>query len=91
MRVSEEVCREQEALQLAKAASEPLESRRKIALTAAKAWATEAVLAQQRGLKQAPLDKLDAAIALEFAQEDTTPEDQASDETTPQEPAPGAN
>ena len=91
MRVSEEVCRAQEALQLAKAASEPLESRRKIALTAAKAWATEAVLAQQRALKPAPLDKLDAAIAREFAEEDIPLEDQVADETTPQEPVPGAN
>ena len=70
MRVSEIFCREQEALQLAKAAGEPLESRRKIALTAASAWAAEAVLAKARGLKQAPLDKLDAEIALEFAMED---------------------
>ena len=37
MRVSESFCQEQEALQRAKAAAEPLESRRKIALTAA-AW-----------------------------------------------------
>jgi hypothetical protein len=69
MRVTVEFCREQERLQRAKAESEPLENRRKIALDAAKAWAAEAILAQKRDAKQAPLDKLDAQIALEFAQE----------------------
>lgn len=70
MRVSESFCQEQEALQRAKAAAEPLESRRKIALTAAAAWAVEGALAKTRALKQAPLDKLDADIAREFAEED---------------------
>ena len=70
MRVSETVCQEQEALQRAKAQAEPLESRRKIALTAVAAWAIEGALAKTRALKQAPLDKLDAEIAQEFAQED---------------------
>lgn len=66
MQISAAHCREQEALQRAKSLSEPLESRRKIALNAAKAWAAEAVLAEHRVAKLNPLDKLDAAIALEF-------------------------
>ena len=70
MRVSKTFCHEQEALQRARAAAEPLESRRKIALTAAAAWAVEGALAKTRALKQAPLDALDADIAREFAQED---------------------
>lgn len=69
MRVSAQTCRAQEAVQRAKASTEPLESRRKIALDAAKAWATEAVLAETRESKRTPLDLLDAEIALEFAME----------------------
>jgi hypothetical protein len=69
MRVTVEFCRQQERLQRAKAESEPLENRKKIALDAAKAWAAEAMLAKKRDAKQAPLDKLDAQIALEFARE----------------------
>jgi hypothetical protein len=70
MRVSVATCKEQEALQLAKAASDPLENRRKIALAAAKAWGAEAILAEKREMKQSPLDKLDAEISLEFALEE---------------------
>jgi hypothetical protein len=70
MRFTGDFCREQEALQLAKAASDPLENRRKIALTSAKAWASEALLADKQALKKSPLDKLDAEIAQEFADED---------------------
>ena len=69
MRSSARFCREQEALQLAKAASEPLENRRKIALAAAKAWAAEAVLSDHREAKQDPLEEGDAEIVLEFAAE----------------------
>jgi hypothetical protein len=69
MQLSVDKCREQEALQLAKAESEPLESRRKIALSAAKAWAAAAVVAEKRALGPTPRDKADAAIALEFAQD----------------------
>ena len=69
MRVSADFCRAQEAQQLAKATSEPLKNRRKIALDAAKAWAAEALLADERAVRQEPLDKLDAEITLEFAQE----------------------
>lgn len=88
MRVSETFCQEQEALQRAKAAAEPLESRRKIALTAAAAWAVEGALAKTRALKQAPLDKLDkldADIAREFAEEDADLAEQAdaADDGTP--------
>ena len=78
MRMSAAHCREQQALQLAKAANEPLESRRKIALTAAKAWEVEAALAEKRASDLSPLDALDAAIAQEFAREDAAgvvPED----------------
>jgi hypothetical protein len=69
MRVTAELCREQERIQRAKAENEPLENRKKIALDAAKAWATEAVLAEKRDLKQSALDQLDAEIAREFARE----------------------
>ncbi|WP_159983649.1 MULTISPECIES: hypothetical protein [unclassified Novosphingobium] len=69
MQISATHCREQEALQRAKALSEPLENRRKIALQAAKAWEAEALLAEKRASKSSPLDKLDTAIALEFEQE----------------------
>ena len=55
MRMSAAHCREQQALQLAKAANEPLESRRKIALTAAKAWEVEAALAEKRASDLSPL------------------------------------
>jgi hypothetical protein len=70
MRVSPDFCREQEALQRARAASEPLENRRKIAFAAANAWAVEADLAEKRVIRPEPLDKLDAEIAQEFARED---------------------
>lgn len=85
MRVSETFCQEQEALQRAKAAADPLESRRKIALTAAAAWAVEGALAKARALKSAPLDKLDAEIAREFAEEDDAADADLNppDDTTP--------
>jgi len=41
-------CRAQEAAQLARAANEPLENVRKIALSAAKAWNIEAVWTESR-------------------------------------------
>jgi hypothetical protein len=41
-------CRAQEATQLARAANEPLENVRKVALAAAKAWNAEAVWAESR-------------------------------------------
>jgi hypothetical protein len=85
MRVSPDFCREQEALQLAKAASEPLENRKKIALAAAKAWAVEAGLAEKRATKPEPLDKLDAEIALEFADEEAAFE--PTPDTSPDRPA----
>lgn len=69
MRVTEKFCREQESLQIAKAANEPLKNRQDIALSAAKAWDTAAQLAHKQESKQEPLDKLDAAITLEFAAE----------------------
>lgn len=68
-------CREQEAAQRAKAASEPLENRRKIALAAAKAWAAEALTAERHEAGDTPLSKLDAGIALEFAREAELPAD----------------
>ena len=48
MRVSISTCREQEALQLAKASSETLESRRGIALNTAKVWGEKADALEQR-------------------------------------------
>lgn len=70
MRPSGIMCRQQEALQLAKAESETLESRRAIALTAAKAWGLAAKAADARESRQTPLDMLDAEIAQEFRDED---------------------
>ncbi len=70
MRVTEKFCREQESLQIAKAATETLTNRRDIALSAAKAWDTAAQLAHKQESKTEPLDKLDAAITLEFAEEE---------------------
>ena len=70
MRVSETFCQEQEALQRAKAAPEPLESRRKIPLTAAAARAGEGATAQTRALKQAPRDKPEAEIPAGCAEGD---------------------
>lgn len=64
-------CREQHAIQLALADSEPLESRKKIALVAAAAWGKEAVDAAKREARKTALDRLDTAIAQEFADEDT--------------------
>lgn len=73
LRVTASFCREQEAVHRAKAESEPLETRRKIALTAAKAWAAEALLLEERGAGDARLDKLDAEITMEFAREAALP------------------
>jgi PIN domain nuclease of toxin-antitoxin system len=70
VRVTEKFCREQESLQIAKAASETLKNRKDIALSAAKAWDTAAQLAHKQESKLEPLDKLDAAITLEFAEEE---------------------
>lgn len=70
MRPSAIMCRQQEALQQAKAENETLESRRAIALTAAKAWGLAAKAADERDSRQTPLDKLDAEIAQEFLEED---------------------
>lgn len=61
-----------------KAASEPLENRRKIALIAAKAWAAEALMLEKRDAGEAPLDKLDAEITLEFAREAALTESEIS-------------
>ena len=70
MRVKAVTCREQEALQLALATSDPLESRRKVAAAAAKAWGIEAIQAERREAGYvSPQDRLDAEITLEFAGE----------------------
>lgn len=70
VRVTEKFCREQEGLQLAKAAAEPLKNRQGIALAAAKAWDAAAQLAHKQESKLEPLDLLDAAITQEFAEEE---------------------
>jgi hypothetical protein len=71
MRVKASVCREQEARQLDLAANDPLESRRKVAASAAKAWGLEAIQAEKREAGHlSPRDKLDAEITSEFAEED---------------------
>lgn len=70
MRVKASTCREQEARQLDLAANDPLESRRKVAAAAAKAWGLEAIQAEKREAGHvSPRDKLDAEIALEFSDE----------------------
>ena len=70
MRVSAAICREQEAYQLEVAKSHPLESRKTIAAQAAAAWAVKAEAAEKReaGILE-PLEKLDAEITREFADE----------------------
>lgn len=71
MRVKAEVCRKQEAIQLALAASDPLESRRKVAQAAAKAWGLEAIQAEKREAGYiSPQERLDAEITEEFAEEE---------------------
>jgi hypothetical protein len=71
MRFSEDFCRNQAALQRAKAATEPLDNRQKIALLAAKTWDAEAdAISNCKAAHGSPLDKLDAAITLEFAREE---------------------
>ncbi len=70
MRVKASVCREQEARQLDLAANDPLESRRRVAAAAAKAWGIEAIQAEKREAGHvSPRDKLDAEIRREFADE----------------------
>ncbi|WP_422344765.1 hypothetical protein [Parasphingorhabdus sp.] len=70
MRVKAEICRAQEARQLDLAVNDPLESRRIIAAAAAKAWGLEAIQAEKREAGHLdPLDKLDAEITTEFAEE----------------------
>lgn len=71
MRVKASTCREQEARQLDLAANDPLESRRRVAAAAAKAWGLEAIQAEKREAGHvSPRDKLDAKIRREFAEED---------------------
>jgi hypothetical protein len=70
VRVTEKFCREQESLQIAKAANETLKNRKDIALGAAKAWDAAAQLAHKQESKLEPLDKLDAEITREFAEEE---------------------
>lgn len=77
MRVKASICREQQALQLDLAANDPLESRRKVAAAAAKAWGLEAIQAEKREAGHlSPRDKLDAEITLEFAEEAESESDQ---------------
>tara|TARA_R110000772_G_scaffold11226_8_gene35339 strand:+ start:14396 stop:14638 length:243 start_codon:yes stop_codon:yes gene_type:complete len=71
MHLKSHICRAQEARQLDLAANDPLESRRKIAAAAARAWQIEALQAEKREAGHAdPLDKLDAEITTEFADEE---------------------
>lgn len=51
-------CRAQEAAQLQRAANEPLENVRRIALAAAKAWNVEAVWAESREKGQVAIPRL---------------------------------
>jgi hypothetical protein len=70
MQLTAQHCREQQAIQLALADSEALETRKNIALIAAAAWGKEAVDATKREARKTSLTELDAAIAQEFADED---------------------
>lgn len=70
MHLSAAHCREQQAIQRALAESEPLESRRKIASSAAAAWGVEALEAAKRESRTTALSTLDSAIVQEFADED---------------------
>jgi hypothetical protein len=83
MRFTEKFCREQESLQIAKAESEPLKNRQGIALDAAKAWNAAANIAHKLEAGQQPLDRLDAAIVREFAEEDAA--GMVDDELAPEE------
>jgi hypothetical protein len=70
MRLTADFCRAQAEAQRAKASDEPLENRRAIALLAAKSWEEAAILADKSGASNgSPLERLDAEITLEFAQE----------------------
>lgn len=70
MRVSAATCREQEAHQRRIAETHSLESRRSIAALAASTWSVKAIAAEKReaGTLE-PLEKLDAEITREFADE----------------------
>jgi hypothetical protein len=70
MRVSAAICRDQEAHQRRIAETHSLESRRNIAALAAAAWEVKALAAEKReaGILH-PLEKLDAEITREFADE----------------------
>jgi len=72
MRISAAFCREQETIQQARAEIEPLENQRNIARDAAKAWGEEAIAIEKRAAAPNARNKLDAAIALEFAREAAT-------------------
>lgn len=77
MRVKAEICRAQEARQLDLATNDPLQSRRKIAAAAAKAWGLEAIQAEKREAGHIdPIDRLDAEITTEFADEAKAEKDQ---------------
>lgn len=70
MRISADVCREQEAHQRRIADTHSLASRRNIAALAAAAWAVKAVAAEKREAGTLdPLEKLDAEIRREFSEE----------------------
>ncbi len=70
MRIKPKMCREQQAIQLAIAENDPLQSRRDVAIAAAEAWGREALQAEKREAGSVGLrDRLDAEITLEFAQE----------------------
>jgi hypothetical protein len=70
VRVSADFCRIQAERQRAIAAAEMLENRRVIALLAAKSWQAAATLADKSASADgSSLEKLDAEITLEFAQE----------------------
>ncbi len=67
---SSTLCRQQELHHRSIAENTSLENVRKIALTAAHAWACQGVEATQREARGRPvLSKADAAIALEFQHE----------------------
>lgn len=90
------MCRRQAAHHRQLAAASPLEKVRRIALTAAKAWEMQAMEAEAHEAgKPDMLSAEDAAIALEFRQEDeeearASPDPSTTDSNSLQDPMKGA-
>lgn len=72
MHVMADYCRSQEAHQLGLAENDPVESRRKMALVAAKAWGLEAIKADKREAKtMGSFEKPVVPVAYDLASAET--------------------